>query len=308
MRTILFVSVLFILGLLLAVGISKFDLRHGSDQIDAPTENIAPAAVAQRIICLSPAITEIVFALDAVDHIIATSGFCRYPPEAVSYPQVGSYINPNFERIVSLQPDLIIYQGKFEKMARFCLIRTIPALNVKLDTVDDIYQTIRQIGSQLDRNRKADNLCHNIQSDIKQIQERLSGKETVPVFISMFRQPDALVNLATVGPDTVISSLIETAGGRNIFHDVTTLYPTISKESLIKRRPQVIIEIQSPDFVADHTPDELIDSWRMLADLPAVQNRRVFVVTDSSLFTHGPRIAQATRILAELIHPEAFDD
>lgn len=304
-KTFTLVFSLFVAGLAIASLLTHVN--------DSATKEVATLADSdspdyQKVICLSPSIVEIVFALEAQDRIVAVSGFCTYPPAAQSFPQVGSYLNPNFERILAFQPDLIIYQGKFDKMTQFCQTSSLPSLNVKLDVIQDAFTSIQQIGGMLGRSHQAQSLCDQIRLDLQSVREAVKDRKPVPVFISMWRSSDSFTNLATVSPRTFIHELVEIAGGRNIFSDTQARYPSISKESLLKRRPEAIIEIQPEAKNNEANRQAIIQSWEMFSSLPAVQNQRIYVLADSYLFIPGPRFAIAARQLAKRLHPEAFDD
>lgn len=308
-KTFAIIFGLFIAGLLAASLLNRINdpaTKDAAITTDLPANSETPKY--ERIICLSPSITEIVFALEAQEAIVAVSGFCNYPPAAQSFPQVGSYLNPNFERILAFKPDLIIYQGKFEKMTQFCQTSSLPCLNVKLDIIQDAFDSIGQIGDMLGRSSQAQSLCVQIRSELQRIRDTVKDRKPVPVFISMWRTPDSFTNLATVSSKTFIHELVEIAGGRNIFSDTQTRYPSVSKESLLKRRPEAIIEIQpeAKNNVANRKA--ITQSWKTFPSLPAVQDQKIHVMADSYLFIPGPRFALAARQLAERLHPEAFDD
>ena len=112
-QTIVVTASLFLAGILLAALIN-----HATEPVPQNTnqETLLPPLPAnpQRIICMTPSVTETVFALECGDRIIGVSDFCDYPPEAANLEKLGGFINPNLERLLALGPDLIIAQGKSE--------------------------------------------------------------------------------------------------------------------------------------------------------------------------------------------------
>ncbi len=106
---LLIVTLLSLLGYLPGLLIPK----HESDSVNR-------MAIPERIIAISPAATEIIFALGREDKLIAVSDYCDYPPEAKEYVQVGGSKNPNFELINAMAPDLIILHGKCQNIVEFC--------------------------------------------------------------------------------------------------------------------------------------------------------------------------------------------
>jgi iron complex transport system substrate-binding protein len=97
------------------------------------------------------------------------------------------------------------------------------------------------------------------------------------------------------------------AGGENVFHDVLGMYPQISKESLIKRQPEVIIEA-IPGGKAKAKLKLLKKDWSQLPMLPAVQTGQIHFLTEDFLLIPGTRIAQTVQRFAQIIHPEVFGD
>ena len=268
-----------------------------------------PAKGYQRIICMSPAVTETLYALDCGDLVVGVSSFSDFPAEAAKKPSVGGYINPNFERLLTLQGDLVIVQGRQEKVSDFCRQKNIPLLRVTFKDLAAIYQDIRTLGSELDRQGEAAALCDRIRQEIQDVQTRVAGCDRPRVFFSLYRAPGSLAGLSTVGGNTFLDELIEIAGGRNIFNDVVNDdYPQISKETLLKRQPQIIIEPVAADKLTDQQRSVRWADWRRLGNIPAVADGRIFFPTSDTLLKPGPRMGQAAQCLAELIHPEVDDE
>ena len=134
-------------------------------------------------------------------------------------------------------------------------------------------------------------------TDMSELQERITSPKT-----------GSFTSLTTVGPNGFLAELLEIAGGENIFDDVDQLYPQISKESLLKREPQIIIEAVPREKFSPETIQEMRDDWLTFWDVPAVREGRVYFVPEELLFIPGPRIHEAGLVLAKLIHPEAFDE
>jgi iron complex transport system substrate-binding protein len=108
-----------------------------------------------RIICAAPSVTEIVFALGVGQRVVGISDFSTHPPEARGIPQIGGLIDPNREKITSLQPDLFIIQGQNASLARFCDEHGIRFLSVEINSLEDIWTAIHTIGQTLRAEDKA---------------------------------------------------------------------------------------------------------------------------------------------------------
>ncbi len=299
-KTLLLIILLF--GISTAgVFFAKQILSHKQTQVpaEAPATNAPPEY--QRIICLAPSITEIVFALGGQQQIVGVTEFCKFPEAAQDIQKVGAYINPNFEKIIALNPDLIIYQGHFEKMTQFCQDQKIEFLNFELDNIDNVFTAILKIGKKIGRLQESAEMCQKIKTELSKIESSHQGQIPKKVFISMFREKGSMASLATIGPNTFINELVEIAGGKNIFDDVKELYPKISKESLLKRTPEIIIEIHNSDNLTPEIQTSLAGNWQFFPDIPAVQNDKIYFTQESSLFIPGPRLAIAAKTLSVIL-------
>jgi iron complex transport system substrate-binding protein len=252
-------------------------------------------------------VTEFVYALGLGHKVIGVSDFSTHPPEARDKSRVGGLINPNKEKIIALQPDLLILQGRNDSIARLCEEHAIRFLAVEINSVEDIWKAIRLIGRELDVYIEANKLVNRIQAELQSMQELTRHRPPRKVFLTLGHTPGDLTGLMTTGPKTFIHELVSLAGGENVFHDVLGMYPQISKESLIKRQPEVIIEA-IPGGMAKEKLKLLKKDWSQLPMLPAVQTGQIHFLTEDFLLIPGTRIAQTVQRFAQIIHPEVFGD
>ena len=265
------------------------------------------ATPAQRIVCGTPAITEIVFALGCADRVIGVSDFSTFPPEANAKQSIGGWISPNRERLLLLNPDLILTQGAHKRLAAFAEEYEIPFHSTELDSLQDTYCAIDTLATLLDVQTRGNALADQIQNDIASVRDTIGDAPRKRILLLLGRSPGDLAGLTAVGPGTFLNDLLITAGGTNIFADAIGLYPRVSKESILVRQPETIIEL-----VSGHPSDKAIRAlkadWLQLADIPAVQKNQVHCLTNDVLLIPGPRMHQSVRLLARAIHPEQFDD
>jgi len=265
------------------------------------------ALKARRIVSMAPSITEIIFALEKEDSLVGVTDFCSYPPETSSLPKVGGYLNPNLEKLVILRPDLVIIQGNHEKLEKFCKKRGISILYVNMDSISTIYRGIETLGRALNCRERAGNLCTYISNGLESIQRDVSRATRQKVFICLSRSPGSLANLYTVGGSSFISEILKLAGGVNIFDDVMQPYPEASKESLIKRAPEIIIEMRPGENISSDRRKQIISDWDSFQGVPAIKNKRIHILTEDFILIPGPRVAVAARLIAETLHPEIKD-
>ena len=286
------------------------DTRSGSPaDLSNPGQALAGgySAVPKRVVSIGPNLTETIFALGRGDHVVGVTDFCTYPPEVRNLPKVGGYINPNLERLLALGPDLVIVRGKHEKVDRFCRSKAIPILHVNMDSLSSIYEGIIQLGSVFRKVERAQMLCEAIRHQLKAVSRHVSQYPRLKVFISLGRAPGSLANIYTAGGPSFMTEILKIAGGDNIFEDVKKSYPEVSKESLIRRAPEVIFEMRPGEDLADARRKQIREDWKVLRGVPAIANGRIHILTEDYLLIPGPRVGVATRFLAETLHPD-FED
>ena len=300
MRKPLIILILFGVGLALAFGL------EGAGPGAAVPVGPELDFVARRIVATAPSVVESLYAIGAGEHVVGVGDYCTWPPDAARKPRVGGDVNPNFERIMALAPDLIVVQGRAENMAAFCRKFGIRLLRVEMFDLASIYSGLRRLGAVTDREAEADRLAARLRLGLAEVAARVAGLPRPRVFIALGHRAGSLRLVGSAGGKTFLSQLVEVAGGENVLADLSEPYPQVSKETLLRRRPEVILE-----FFPGRKPDAaerqaLMDDWRSLPSLPAVRDGRIYFLTDDYLLLPGPRVVESARRLAEVLHPEAM--
>lgn len=266
--------------------------------------NVTLVKYPEKIVSLAPVNTEILFALGLESRVIGVTEYCDYPPEVKDLVAkgrisiIGGYANPSVEKIIALEPDLILAVsgiqvpiiGQLEKH------HTIVVLEPK--NLDDILHDIFLVGEITGHTEMAQKLVKNMTERMDRI-TRITGNVDRPrVYYELWFEP-----LMTFGPETWVDALIELAGGVNIFHDAKVKYPKISSESVIKRNPQVIIV--NIGYMGGVTSKQFKTrpGWELI---DAVENERIYEINENLLIRPGPRIVDGLEALAKAIHPELF--
>ena len=253
----------------------------------------------ERIISLAPSNTEILFALGLGDKVVGITSWCDYPPEALNKEQVGEYDTPDIEKIVALNPDLILVSyGTSMEVINSMVGLGLTVFGIRSTDLDDVLNDIRTIGELTDKEIEAQALTSEMESRIQAITEQTAELEPKPkVFYIVWGDESSV--LWTAGSDTFIHELIEKGGGVNICQNITG-YSTISIEDVIARNPEVIITSElSYDWAINSTD---------LAATNASQTDRVFTCDDDIVQRPGPRLVDGLEWFAYFIHPEIFDE
>ena len=266
----------------------------------------SPAPRPVRIVSLAPSLTEIIYALGAEDRLAGVTPYCRYPPEAAEKPKVGALVNMNYERLLELEPDLVLLLPGHARVSGELDRLGIPSLTVRSDSVADILDGIRTLGHSLDLRAEADRLIQSIELQMREIREERSshesGRAAPPrVLFVIGRNPGTLQQIYVCGSGSFLDEMIEIAGAVNVLSKTASPWPVISKESIIELDPDVILDgsIRKGDAPIDQ--DVHMKAWDRLGMLSAVKSGRVIAVEDEHLMIPGPEIVSGARLLAELI-------
>ena len=197
----------------------------------------------RRIVCASPALAEIAFALGAGDRVVAVSEFTTYPPEALNKPTCGGLVNPNYEMIMSLRPDLILSQTASGELASFAHDLGVALEANELSDMASIVAAILRVGRAIEEEDAARALCARMIADVQSVSVRVAARAPVRVLVVAGREPGSLTGIYAAGPGTFLNDAILAAGGVNVFDDLPQPYDSVNKETLLERRPEVIVEL-----------------------------------------------------------------
>ena len=259
--------------------------------------------IPQRIISLAPSNTEILFALGLRDKVVGVTDFCNYPPEALERKKIGGFSTPDIEKIIALQPDLILAGSIHAK-------EVIPALEewgltvfaLAPENLDGILADIRIVGEITGREKEASVLVAQMEGRIEAVidkTERLKPQERPRVFFITWHDP-----LKSMGSKSFPHELIEKAGGVNIFQDVEERNFQVEFETVVYCDPQVII-VTVGHAAGEAKAFEWAKEEPRLKVTEAGKNSRIFPL-DAGLTRYGPRAVDALEQFAKFIHPEIF--
>lgn len=272
------------------------------------TDDDASPQAHQRIITIAPNAAEIICALGAADAIVAVDKFTVFPPELLRKPTIGGFFDPDIERMIALKPDLIVLRGHNETIEQLARERNIALYYDETDTLAGIEKCITDLGKMLRHEPEADVLARAFNARLDAIKKRVANRPRPRVLVSLSRSPDRLANLLTSGQGTFVHEMIELAGGENVFGHLDMTYPQVSGESILARRPQVIIEFMPEAKLTNELRTRIVSQWRLLGSIPAVIDDRIFIMTDEHCLIPSPRYVEIIEKVARLLHPEAFDE
>ena len=252
---------------------------------------VALAAPARRIVSLSPATTELVFALGFGDRLVGRTTWCDWPAEARQVTDVGNGIGPNVEAVAATRPDLVLLYPSESNRAALAQLEQlgIPVAALEQDAIAEWRATVRWVARALGDAARGDSLLDRFDRALRDSSAGQDGPAPT-VFIAVGANPPI-----AIGRSSFVSELLTLAGGVNAFADITGPSAVASLEAIVARNPDAVL-VLGPDSII---PDvRRRPGWR---NIPAVQAGRVIAVDGSEFNRPSPRLPEAIGHLARRI-------
>lgn len=248
----------------------------------------------QRIVSLSPGLTEALFALGLDNAVVGVSDFCNYPAAALTRPKVGG-VTPNVEAIVSLRPDLVVTTGGVamrdfaKRMARL----NIPVVGFEPETIETVFARIatlgRITGHEAAATQLVDELRHRLDAVVA---HRVPGPSPRVLYLV---DEDPYI---TIGPRSFLYDVLIQAGARPYETGAGQSYPRIGLESIIRFDPEIIIFADD----SDRTMATRVAAWQRWDHISAVRSGRLYGIPRDLVNRPGPRIVDAVEFIAQKLH------
>lgn len=239
---------------------------------------------AKNIISLAPHTTEMLFSAGAGPLIKGVVKYSNYPPEAKQIPVIGSYNALDLEKILAMQPDLVLAWHTGNRAHELEKLKSL-GLNVYITDprdLEDVASNIERLGLLTGTHDKAKKSADAFRQKHRQLKQLYSNQRAITVFYQIWNKP-----LMTVNGEHLISRVIRLCGGVNVFSDLGPLAPAIDIEAVIKANPQVIIASGM-----DEERPEWLDDWRRWQSLSAVKNDNLYFIPPDIMQRHTSRILQ----------------
>lgn len=283
------------LGVLPWIGLSAEPARIDTNAavIDDRGREVQAAARPERIISLAPHLTELLFAVGAGERIIATVEHADHPAEARSLPRVGSAVQLDLERIVALEPQLVIAWASGNPRAQMERLEAL-GLNVYYSEPTDfagIARDLRRLGQITGTAESAEAAAVDFEREIDALRARHFGRAPITVFYQVWDPP-----LMTVNDRHLIGEALRLCGGTNVFGDLEALVPRPGREAVLAANPEMIVTGGPGEDRADW-----LEPWRAWTGLTAVQRDNLFFIPPSLIQRPTPRIARGTGMLCDAL-------
>jgi len=299
---------------LVSAGVSlKFEVRssansgpRGLPALLTSDFELAAQEVPRRIISLIPATTEMLFAMGAGDRVAGVSNYDRFPPEVARLPKIGGLLDPDVERVLSLKPDLVIVYNTQVELKRQLERARIPMFPYVHRGLADITETMRALGARVGAKAAADAAATRIEDQLAVIGGRVAGRSKPKTLLVFGREQGTLRHVNASGGYGFLHDVLEIAGGADVLGDLRKQSVDMSTEMIITRAPEVIIELHYSGAMKPDAFEAERRVWDALSSVPAVRNKRIYLLDGQEFVVPGPRIVVAAERFARTLHPEAF--
>lgn len=257
------------------------------------------AQPAEKIVVLTAADCETLFALGAGEQVVARGEYCNYPEEALALTEVASGRETNVEQIIALKPDLVMMSSMDQTIEQVSALEKagIPVLMLNANTLEETYAAIALIGKVSGRDAEAETLVEDMKKELAALIDKVDGKSGKSVY---FEVSPLEYGLWTAGKGTFMNELAGMLGLENAFSDVNG-WAKISQEQVIERNPDYIVTIFMA-FEGAADPVEEILARPGWAGISAVAEKRVNTVDSDEIARPGPRLVNAARDLYEIFY------
>jgi len=259
--------------------------------------NDADAGAGARIVSLSPSTTEALFVIGAGPQVVGRSRYCDWPAEVTKLPQIGGYVDPSFEAILALRPDLVTgARGPAgAAMSERLEARGIKTFLPKTESFAEIDAMMLGLGERTGHAADAKAKVDALDAQVGAIARALASVPHPRVLLVFGLEP-----VSVAGPASFADEMIRRAGGTNVVTEGGA-YPTLGIERVLTLDPDLVVnaaiaEAHGHQRIAKDTP-----GW---SKVRAVTTGHVVALTDESVLRPGPRVGDGLTALARAIHPE----
>ena len=250
-----------------------------------------------RIVSTMPSTTDMLYRFGAWSRVVGVSVFCDFPAEATDLPKIGSGMDPDVERILSLRPDLVVGSIIQED---FAFVRTLRQANIEVflvrdQSLEDVLDDMPRLGRAVGQEAEATAVVEATRAALRDIADRTDGRDRPRTLLVFDHHP-----IYAAGPETFVHELLVAAGGENAV--TAGGWVQLDREAVIRLAPEVIFE---PTVRERSRLDVIWASWHTL---PAVNDGRIHSLVSEGVSRPGPSMLEATLEMAQHLHPHIFAD
>jgi iron complex transport system substrate-binding protein len=274
--------------------------------VDVETPGADDAAVPRRIVSLAPSLTETLFALGLGDRVVGVTRYCAYPPDVLAVPKIGGHLDPNFEAIVSLEPDLVVViPSSHENRLRLESLG-LRVLEVDQHDVESVLQSVSEVAEACGVPERGTALRVELEKRLAKVVSVVAGAPRPRAVVVVGHQigEGAVRSVWAAGRDTFYDGVLQIAGGVNAVNGGLARYPELSREGLSALDPDVVLDVIAGVEDRNLDLEAIRQGWMRLTELQAVRDNRVNVLEGDQMVVPGPRLPAMVEAMARALHPE----
>jgi len=271
---------------------SRTDKVAGVDDFG---DSVRVGAAPMRIVSLSPATTEILFTLGAGSRLVGRSDFDTFPDSARLVPSLGMAIPPNVEAVLGTRPDLVVLHasGSNRAAARRLRAAGVNTVSLEINRISDFRRAVTLLGAIIGDSARARTVTDSVDRTLSRVRSATAKLPRPTVFWHIWDAP-----LITIGSGSFMNELVEIAGGRNVYADITAPSERISLEDVARRNPDFIL--------AGPIGAQVIADDRRWSIVAAARGKKVLIVDTVLVARPSVRLGEAALSLANLLHEGAI--
>jgi iron complex transport system substrate-binding protein len=260
---------------------------------DDAGELVAIGAAPCRIVSLAPGTTAMLFAAGAGHCLVGTIAHSTEPAEAARLPIIGDAETLDFEQLLSLRPTVVVVAVDVVQRARIDRIRAlgIPVYQVHVTRLAGMPESLRRLGELTGTREVANRKASELDAALAELGSRYRSRAPIRVLYQIWDRP-----IYTIGGRHVITDALQLCGAVNIFSDLGTAAPAITREAAVLRDPELILASAPPG-----ASDDWIAEWRRFPAMTAVRNDALVSYVDERIDRMGPSVIDATGNLCAVI-------
>jgi iron complex transport system substrate-binding protein len=268
-------------------------LRQTTSVVDDFGDTIHVDRRPERIVSLTPATTEILFALGAGERLVGRGEYDKWPDAALAVPSLGPGLRPNVEAVLAARPHLVLLYASQDNRPAAQRLRSAGIMTVafKVDRIEHFDRTTRLLGRLIGDSARGALVADTVMRTLDSVRALTQDQPRVTVVMPAYEDP-----LLVIGSGSFMSQLVSIAGGRNVYEDVDQPSPAVTFEDVVRRNPDVVL-------VGPEYGEKLRRSARWRA-LSAVRRGRVLYMDTTLVFRPAVRLGEGAVSLMRLLHPE----